>query len=298
MSKNENRALTKIATLFNKQGNISILKSSSDIGVIRNFGRAGSRYAPKAICHQFKSMTKHSIQQTFRETEISSQELENQNFNQAQIAESQIILEELKLKKSKYIHLGGGHDHIYPMLIACEQNGFKNIIVLNLDAHCDTRIDGDHHSGTPFRQFDDQTKINFKLVQYGIHSFANSESTLSPLKSKCEIFFADEVINFDETNINKKLAQIFDNHDLNTAIILSLDCDAIDSMNMEAVSAVNHSGISAQHINSIVRYFAKLKTNATKIFGVYEYNPVYDNLSNKGSRLIAKFIYDFSFIED
>lgn len=295
MSKNENRASTKIATLFNEHGNISIIKSSSDIGVIRNQGRSGSRFAPQAICHQFKLLTKHSNELTFKEIESSSQELENQNFELAQKKESELIATELKLKKTKYIQLGGGHDHIYPLLKALEDCGHKNIVVLNLDAHCDTRIDGDYHSGTPFRQFDNETNINFKLIQYGIHSFANSESTLSPLKSEYEIFYADEVNTFDEKRIKNLIAQIFDKHDLSSAFILSLDCDAIDSVSMEAVSAVNHSGITASQINLIVKEFAQLKTNATKIFGVYEYNPIYDNLSNKGSRLIAKLIHDFVF---
>jgi formiminoglutamase len=69
-----------------------------------------------------------------------------------------IMLRKVRVKiSSNYIeqniiHLGGGHDHVYPLLKAIETK-YKKIIILNIDPHCDTRESEHNHSGTPFRQF-------------------------------------------------------------------------------------------------------------------------------------------------
>ena len=63
-------------------------------------------------------------------------------------------------KGKKIFHLGGGHDHIYPLLMSLEKTqNYKHLKVLNLDAHLDTRTDEFAHSGTPFRQFAEATKV-------------------------------------------------------------------------------------------------------------------------------------------
>jgi formiminoglutamase len=69
----------------------------------------------------------------------------------------------------------------------------------------------------------------------------------------------------------------------------SLDSDAIDAGVMEGVSAVNHKGLPLQFVDELLTYC--LDVLKTKHFGIYEYNPVFDNLSQKGARALSSLIY-------
>ena len=65
--------------------------------------------------------------------------------------------------------------------------------------------------------------------------------------------------------------------------------DAIDAGVMEGVSAVNHRGLPYDFIEDVLLYaIDELKCQH---FGFFEYNPVYDNLSQKGARALAALIY-------
>lgn len=296
MEQYEDRASNKIKTLFTDEGSIPFLLSASDIGVQRNFGRNGARFAPQAIVAQFQNLTKHSADNSFRKISVSKQDKEQDDFVKAQEFEANEIKQQLLKKSSKkVIHLGGGHDHVYPLLKAAEESGFDKIFVFNIDAHCDTRKDEAVHSGTPFRQFDNETKVVFRITQYGIHKFANSTTTLEPLKNAHDAVYFDEAIAMDYVTCEKHLKTFFDSWEESALFVLSLDCDAIDASLMEGVSAVNHRGINTEKIVDLVKIFKGLEGNATKCLGIYEYNPIYDNLSNKGSRFLAGLIHEFIF---
>ena len=263
-----------------------ILTASSDLGVVRNGGRRGSNFGPQAILSNVFKMSSHQTQNKFSIHEVSSN-----TFDQAK--ETEVILPFVNTS-NKLINLGGGHDHIYPFLMAINQH-YKKITVINIDPHLDTRIYKTFHSGTPFRQFADVVDGEFHLIQFGVHDFANPDSNYNVLpRGKMDIItfdtIKDSTSNFREPAmpiLNKFLAK---KYEADHAIVLSLDCDAIDSAIMEGVSAVNHHGLPFPIVEEIL----KQMTNKMKIkfFGFYEYNPVYDNLSEKGSRAIAKLIYD------
>ena len=81
------------------------------------------------------------------------------------------------------IHLGGGHDHIYPLLRALSAQNDR-ITVINIDAHLDTRTDDLPHSGTPFRQFARErgcNKVNFDPIRDPI-PFSNASNNFRPLE--------------------------------------------------------------------------------------------------------------------
>ena len=59
---------------------------------------------------------------------------------------------------------------------------------------------------------------------------------------------------------------------------------------MEAVSAVNPEGLPMQRVRDIFAFYQDLPQQK-KIYGIYEYNPVFDNLSCKGARTLAALIY-------
>lgn len=273
-----------------------ILTSSNDEGVIRNGGRNGSRYSPEALLNCLKKMNNHindslpiMTKEVFDTNLTTFEDMQNESANLI----NQTISNNLN---KNIIHIGGGHDHAYPFLKSIELNSkIKNILILNLDAHCDTRIETFHHSGTPFRNFTDETQKNLYLVQYGIHNYANGQSTLEPIKNGKEKHFSVKEARDNSNGFKDLDKNIFNDLPFTlgeeTFIYLSLDCDVIESMTMEAVSAVNHDGLPLSYIQLIID---KVKsTPGPSAFGIYEYNPIYDNLSQKGARALCSLIYNY-----
>lgn len=273
-----------------KPHNLFIL-SESDLGVIRNGGRRGSAYGPKSIISTLKKMTAHkqkpssmkSIRNLFSSNSFSDQQEEDTK-----------SIQELLLAGAPSIwHLGGGHDHIYPLLSAINSKENK-ILVINIDAHLDTRADKNYHSGTPFRQFANEAKEGLKLIQLGIHDFANERSNYEDLApAQMEVYsvaqIRKETSNFSTaSNFLELITKEYKDH----VIVLSLDADAICAESMEAVSAVNHNGLEVSFIRDVFSWYYSL-SQKQKYCGIYEYNPIFDNLSNKGSRIISSLIAPF-----
>lgn len=263
----------------NASAALSILTASSDLGVLMNGGRRGSNFGPKAILSNIFKLASHQTKNKFTINEISLETFDQET-------ETLNILPFIK-SNQKILQIGGGHDHIYPFLKAINSL-YKKITVINIDAHLDTRMDKTNHSGTPFRQFAESVDGEFHLIQFGIHDFANPDSNYTKLKNgKMDVITFSEIKNKTKNFTEAAFPLLNINHD--HVIILSLDCDAIESGTMESVSAVNHHGLPLFMIEEI---FSKViaQPNA-KFFGIYEYNPVYDNLSEKGARAIAQLIY-------
>ncbi|MCY4644912.1 MAG: arginase family protein [Bacteriovoracales bacterium] len=298
-------AQRKGQSLLSKQGQdpsqgqngetIRFLTAESDWGVARNGGRRGARFAPKAIVHCLGKMVSHTPL-LWEAHPVSNALLEPIDFNGAQKESTQMIASLLKLKESPtpLFHLGGGHDHIYPLLKALEKSGSKRVVVVNIDAHCDTRPDPLPHSGTPFRQFDEETSLDFDLIQLGIHSYTNTKATLAPLKRGRMTVFGVEELPRKASSMRAFLNETVPIHP-DAHYIVSLDCDGLSSSIMEAVSAVNHNGLEFEQVSAIFNWARKRLAAEKLIYGIYEYNPIYDNLSQKGARALAALIYESAF---
>jgi formiminoglutamase len=273
------------------EANILFFKSSSDIGAIRNFGRRGANFAPEAILSIVKKLALHS-EQTWSDIEIARPDLEEEEFSHAQKEYAVTLATALDsyTKASKFIYLGGGHDHVYPLLKALNTK-FSKIKVINIDAHLDTRIDEFHNSGTPFRQFANEFEGQFELIQLGIHDFANTKTTMSDLGRTKEVVATYDDLKHLTQNFtnNRKLFERMIPYDHEALYLFSLDADALESGIMEGVSAVNHRGLPFHFVEELLIY--TLDVLRAKHFGFYEYNPVYDNLSQKGARTLAGMIY-------
>lgn len=263
---------------------IIIIGNDSDVGVMRNGGRNGARFAPQAIINVLKKMTwPNSNKLSLLYENISDQKKELLDFEEAQKEYQKKLAQYLSHKPSVFFHLGGGHDHIYPLLMALGQS-HKKIAVLNLDAHCDTRKDKNPHSGNPFRIFSENFDGDFKLIEVGLHQYSNSSSTQEALiKGQMTLLFKDD------STLMSKIKNILASLDESWCLVFSLDCDGMDASFMEGVSAPNPNGFSYQEVSEIMHYL-KL-SSAKKYFGFYEYNPLYDSLSSKGARVVASLIY-------
>lgn len=260
------------------------LTSSSDTGVYRNGGRRGTQFAPEAIINTFKKLSKLSHIEAISYSEVSTPVTEQVDFHKAQNAEAQKIADILQSNSAQTVHIGGGHDHVYPMIKALrEVYSKKHIHIINIDAHLDTRVDKLSHSGTPFRQLINEDK-NLTLYQVGIHRYANSQSNYNDLNQQMKVLHKYQISeNLEQLTL--QLDSFLPKADSNDIWVLSIDIDAIDSSVMEAVSAVNHNGLMINQIKSIMS--AVKQRSVTPYLGIYEYNPLYDNLSQKGSRAIA-----------
>lgn len=292
-TQSEKRSQESLASRFEVGGGKKVLfvKSSSDTGVIRNGGRNGARFAPKSLLSYFRklSIAGAASQYTFSEVEVSSVDEEVENFSNAQETEAQRIGKALSTHSgARIIHLGGGHDHIYPLL-RCYSDA-KRIIVLNLDAHADTRTDEESHSGTPFRQFAREYKGEFHLFQLGLHVFANSESTLTKLpQGKMQILWRKDL--GDEIKWNAFFGEISKLVDDQTIVIFSLDADAISGELVPGVSAVNGLGLKTNELFQAWQMYKALPMKHEPIMGIYELNPVYDSLSGMSMRFMSNFLY-------
>ncbi len=274
-----------------EEANVLFFKFSSDIGTIRNFGRRGSTFAPEAILSIVKKLACHNLSK-WSDVELADQQAEKENFGEAQKSLAQKIQSHLKTspKASKFIYLGGGHDYIYPTIKAI--NHFtKKLVVINLDAHLDTRTDEAPNSGTPFRQIAREFDGEIEIIQLGIHDYANSISTMSNLEKGKEVVATYEDVRFgtkDFTETDKFLRRVIPFQE-NTTYVFSLDADAMDAGVMEGVSAVNHRGLPYDFIEDVLLY--SIDELNCQHFGIFEYNPVYDNLSQKGARTLASLVY-------
>lgn len=296
ISQSQKRTRESLSALFvesadSAESAVVFIKSSSDVGVMRNGGRNGARFAPRSLLSFFKkqSQSEATKEFSFIEREVSSQEAEEADFVEAQKAESRKIAAICdEFPGARLVHIGGGHDHIFPLL--CSMSSSERVIVINIDAHADTRTDSEPHSGTPFRQFAESFSGKFHLFQAGLHPWANSLSTLSPLaKGEQQILWRDEVQDA------KRLQQFFKGIqkyvDKNTKVIFSLDADALAGEIVPGVSAVNGKGLSVTELELLWQEYLKLPLPHAPILGIYELNPVFDSLSGISMRTLAGFLF-------
>ena len=259
------------------------LMSSSDLGVCRNEGRRGSRFAPQAISNVLKKMVITPTLPSLYFQEVSSPSEEEEDFILAQKKNAHRINTVWKqFRGDKVFHIGGGHDHIFPLLMSLKDQ--KAIHVINIDAHLDTRREPLFHSGTPFRQFADLHKGSFRLTQLGIHRFSNHPCSYENLSAEMVVLSPDELskkMENREKQISLRKEEL---------TLLSLDCDALSAESMEAVSAVNPAGLTLSRVREIFDWYGKIDQKQ-KIYGIYEYNPLFDNLSQKGAKALASLIY-------
>lgn len=292
-TQSEKRQLESLSSRFGvTQGSeVIFMKSSSDVGVIRNGGRNGARLAPQSLLSFFRKL---AVDQTspalsFQEVEVSSQDEELSDFKSAQEKESLRIQTIIKNHPSaRMIHIGGGHDHIYPLLKSFSHE--KKMIVLNLDAHADTRTDTEHNSGTPFRQFAQEYNGEFHLFQMGLHAFANSESTLSPLpRGKMHVLWRKDMLDQGRwENFFQEMRALIDG---DAVVIFSLDADALSGELVPGVSAVNGMGLKTDELLRAWEMYRELPLKHQPIMGIYELNPVHDTVSGMSMRFISNFIY-------
>tara|TARA_X000000950_G_C13882188_1_gene647298 strand:+ start:1007 stop:1915 length:909 start_codon:yes stop_codon:yes gene_type:complete len=258
-----------------------VLTSSCDKGVQRNGGRLGSRLGPKSVIFELGKM-----ELTGNNTQLYTKEVSSDlsDFDKSQECQTKLINELIVNQDgSKFIHLGGGHDHVFSLLSAIGKKVTKKkLVILNVDAHLDTRIDDWSHSGTPFRQFDKFTSSPYQLIQLGCHRETNNKDNYQSLKNG-----SMEIMSFRSKSDLVSLIKYLGNFKPEThEIILSVDCDGLDLSDIPAVSAPNPYGTHFEQLISLIDYLQS-DWGGISYCGFYELNPLLDTLSNHSSKKIA-----------
>jgi len=261
---------------------VLFLTTEDDLGVAVNGGRVGSRWAPEAILNVMNKMIAPDHKCSLKRIKLTA---DQQSLQDKQTQYAKDIQDQIKKWNPRLIvHLGGGHDHIYPLLMALKSDP---LLVINVDPHLDTRNDTEAHSGTPFRQFSQQ-KSDWKCIQWGTHQYANAPANYQGMENNMHIV-DDRTISRDNER-----AHALVRHEIaawNGQAILSLDADALSSSVMTGVSAVNPFGLSPEEVARVFETYAT-STRGRGIIGIYEYNPLYDDLSQKGARYLAQLIWN------
>ncbi len=271
-----------------------LLLSPCDRGVIRNGGKRGAKHGPQALLAPLKKMTASpSLQRSngvgffsFDSGDTPLEEFSKLQQNQSRAFEN--IFKKTNSFK-KICHIGGGHDHIYSLVAAyLRARQDEEVLILNIDAHLDTRTDDEVHSGTPFRQLTQEFSHRVQLCQVGIHNFANHPSNYEKVENMKVIPWTDKGHYLEE--ISKELTL----HREKT-LILSLDCDGLDGSYMSAVSAPNHRGLSQREFYQIFEACQNFwkKSEKPSFYGLYEFNPLFDDLTTRAARFLAASIYQF-----
>ncbi|GAB4014517.1 MAG: formimidoylglutamase [Bdellovibrio sp.] len=258
-----------------------ILTIQDDLGVALNGGRIGARFGAEAVINVFQKMIAPHPEIKIKKVVL---ETIGESLEQRQMSYADQISKILKKYPSKkVIHIGGGHDHIYPLAMAIDNS---ELMIVNIDPHLDTRTDQLAHSGTPFRQIAKEKKL--KLIQWGTHSFANAPANYTKLEKASMQIIDNDLISREPEQSHRSLMQALAEH-AGTSI-LSLDVDAIESSVMTGVSAVNYQGLSTEIVHRVFEEYLRTY-KGTAFFGIYEFNPIYDDLSQKGARFIAYLLY-------
>jgi formiminoglutamase len=284
LSLRHQESVSSVFVTDNSQPSTStLLISSDDEGVIRNGGRRGSAYGPAVLINQLKKMSLSTeSQQRLKVVDLDAEG----DFEEKRLKNCQKISTLMKDQvQNSWIHLGGGHDHVFTLASSLR----RPFVILNLDAHLDTRVDPVPHSGTPFRDLKDHP--HFKgLIQFGIHDFSNPRSNYQPFCPQQQIYTYQRK-NFDSQfeQICKSLTSL----DQNTDVILSIDADALDQSMMSAVSAPNPHGFTLEEVLTVVEFYRQF-INQRKLqgfLGIYEFNPLFDSIGNPQARSLCLLIY-------
>lgn len=268
---------------------VAILGFPSDEGVRRNGGRPGARDGPSAIRRALFKMTPSAREKnTFMELLKGTVDLgdlqltDDLNSNQETLGQ---VVATLLGSGTIPIILGGGHETSYGHFLGYARNKTKHSII-NFDAHPDVRplIDGQGHSGSPFRQvLEHESCTCQKYHVLGLNPFAVSASHLEYLEQKSAVYTWLDSLSRD------KVSELFERgHE--GQVLCTFDLDALNQALAPGVSAPNPAGIGLD-----LWLHAALQAGlcpGIRSLDIVELNPTHD-LDDRTARVAALTIWQF-----
>jgi N1-aminopropylagmatine ureohydrolase len=177
------------------------------------------------------------------------------------------------------VTLGGEHS-LTPPLVSAMAKKYKNLSVLQIDAHVDLR---NEYQGNPSSHACVMRRVLevCPAVQVGIRSLSGEEAQAAP-KLRTSIYWAKDIVRVPlKTWIAKTLS------DLSANVYLTIDVSGFDPSVMPAASAPEPGGLDWQQVTSLIRAVAGHK----RIVGMDVVEMVPQSGDRASALLAARLIY-------
>jgi len=260
---------------------LTLLGFPCDIGVARNKGRTGAHEAPDVLRAALANMAWHG-----RGSISDAGNVDIILGGQDPLADAHLGLanavSNILQNGSKTIVLGGGHETAAGSFHGLHNSlkaSSKTIGILNLDAHFDIRLIGEHgiSSGTPFTQIRQSLQEGGQDFHYLVLGIAEGGNTRA-LFERADDWGAQYMLDKDVTrdNINSVLATIDTFLSKIDALYLTLDLDVLPHWQMQAVSAPSARGVDIAVLETIIAHIGKAQIS-WPLADIVEFNPSLDH---------------------
>lgn len=276
--------LSKVEKSGTRKG-IGILGYAVDKGVELNKGRVGAKEGPNAIKKAFAGLP--DLNQCEELVDYGNVEHDHDALIDTQKEYAELAAKSIQNHKQTFL-LGGGHDIAYAQYLATRKvYPNESIGVINIDAHFDTRDEGESTSGTSFRQILEQDD-NADYMVLGISQGGNTQGLFDYAKEKhVQYVYADELLNQVSPPIKDMIEHFIHDHDI---IMFTVCMDVVDSAFAPGVSAPAVLGIYPHTVFELAKRIIPSEKVAS--ISIAEMNPQYD-LDNRTAKLVANLVHHF-----
>ncbi|WP_213470781.1 formimidoylglutamase [Staphylococcus caprae] len=276
--------LSKVEKSGTRKG-VGILGYAVDKGVELNKGRVGAKEGPNAIKKAFAGLP--DLNQCEELVDYGNVEHDHDALIDTQKEYAELATKSIQNHKQTFL-LGGGHDIAYAQYLATRKvYPNESIGVINIDAHFDTRDEGESTSGTSFRQILEQDD-NADYMVLGISQGGNTQGLFDYAKEKhVQYVYADELLNQVSPPIKDMIEHFIHDHDI---IMFTVCMDVVDSAFAPGVSAPAVLGIYPHTVFELAKRIIPSEKVAS--ISIAEMNPQYD-LDNRTAKLVANLVHHF-----
>jgi formiminoglutamase len=280
-----------------RPGRPILLGFPQDEGVRRNRGRPGAAAAPAAIRHWLYRLTPWDTTAHANLAALDVLDMGDVRIT-GDLEESQQALAEviaaIVMVGAVPIVLGGGHETAYGHYLGYVRAG-REVAIINLDAHLDVRplVDGQGHSGSPFRQaleHPTQPLRGDRYVCLGAQPFAVSREHQAYVQDK------GGVIRWaSRPNVRQLLGSLFLRwYERLSAdgcpVYVTFDSDVVRQADVPGVSAPNPLGLYGHCVAACAAVAGAC--SAVSSFDLVEINPSLDR-DGQSARWAALAIWHF-----
>jgi formiminoglutamase len=266
-----------------------------DEGVRRNHGRPGAAEAPAEIRRHLYRLTPWNGDRGVDLTALPPLDVGNVRIA-GSLEETQealgVVVGAILTGGAIPIVLGGGHETAYGHYLGYV-TARQPVGILNLDAHLDVRpcLDGQGHSGSPFRQALEHPTAPLPGAQYvclGAQPQSVSRAHWQFARERgCRIGWYRQVQRRLIKHLRRECGRL---SAAGCQVYVSLDADAVRSADMPGVSAPNPNGFPAEQILACARAAGNSPVVAS--FDLVEINPRHDP-DGRSARWAALAVWSF-----
>lgn len=274
--------LREVAKADEKKG-VGMLGYAVDKGVELNKGRVGAKEGPNAIKQAFAGLP--DLNECSKLVDYGNVEHDHEALIETQQEFAQLAAKSIQNHQQTFL-LGGGHDIAYAQYLATREVYPEGSIgVINIDAHFDTRDEGESTSGTSFRQIL-ESDDNADYMVLGISQGGNTQGLFDYAKEKdIKFVYADELLNHVSPPIKDMIERFINHHDV---IMFTICMDVVDSAFSPGVSAPAVMGLYPHTVYELAKRI--VPSDKVASISIAEMNPTYDN-DNRTAKLVANLVH-------